>query len=106
MNLGQTEKTKGGRRRRKKKGRAIQALEYAAAWVGFAMVRLVPIRFLPFISKRIGHLFYRMIPRRRNVALENVRNAFPSESEEGVIEIVRESFSSFVLTVLEALKFE
>ena len=83
----------------------LQLLEYGAAASLFFMVRLIPFAFIRILSSFLGGLFFRLVPRRRKIALENVASAFPEESDKRQEQIARESFTSIILTFLEFTKF-
>lgn len=58
------------------------------------------------ISGVLGNLLYLLVPRRHNIAIENLRNAFNGEKNEKEIRgIARQSCKSFFLTFLEVIKF-
>lgn len=58
------------------------------------------------ISGFLGNLLYLLVPRRRNIAIKNLRNAFDSkENEKEIRNIARQSCKSFFLTFLEIIKF-
>ena len=87
------------------KSEMLQLLEYGAAASLFFMVRLIPFAFIRILSSFLGGLFFRLVPRRRKIALENVASAFPEESDKRQEQIARESFTSIILTFLEFTKF-
>jgi KDO2-lipid IV(A) lauroyltransferase len=58
-----------------------------------------------YISNFLGDLLYILVPKRRNIALDNLRNAFASENNDKQIKtIARHSCRSFFLTYLEIIK--
>jgi KDO2-lipid IV(A) lauroyltransferase len=55
----------------------------------------------------LGYLLYSLVPKRRTIALENLRQAFHNEKTEKEIEhIARQSCTSFFQTFLEIGKFQ
>ena len=94
------------RKQRRKKSKPIQVLEYLAVSILLLVARLVPRQAGPCISERLGGILYALLPRRRSIALENLRRAFPNEKDLDHRRIARRSFSSFVVTCFEALKFQ
>jgi len=93
-------------KRRRKKGRPIQVLEYLGVSVLLAFARLAPLKVGKLLSEHLGRVLYALLGRRRSIALENLRRAFPNEKDLDHRRIARRSFSSFVLTCFEALRFQ
>ncbi len=52
-----------------------------------------------------GEAFFWLVPRRRRIALMNLRIAFPEMDEKDRKKVARASCRSFVLTALESVKF-
>jgi KDO2-lipid IV(A) lauroyltransferase len=92
--------------RRRKKRKPVQALEYLGVSVLLALARLLPLKVGRLVSEHLGGVLYALLRRRRFIALENVSRAFPEDTSLNCSVIARRSFSSFVLTCFEALKFE
>jgi KDO2-lipid IV(A) lauroyltransferase len=81
-------------------------LEYGLAYSLILLVRFIPIRLVHLISLFLGNIFYLLVPKRRNIAIENLRNAFKGEkSEKEILKIARKSCVSFFTTFLEIIKF-
>lgn len=94
-------------KKKRKKGTFVKILEYAAACTIILLVRLIPFRGVNYVSSFLGYLLYTLLPRRRKIALENLRHAFHSKKTENEIEhIARQSFTSFFQTFLEIVKFQ
>lgn len=92
-------------RKKKAKGEALQLVEYGATALLLFLVRLIPLSLIRMLSRLLGWLFFRFVPRRRRIALENLTQAFQGEKAEELVSIARESFISVVLTFLESAKF-
>ncbi len=93
-------------RRRKKKGKFVQLLEYGSVSALVPIIRIVPLHAIHFLSSLFGNILYVVVPRRRTIAIENLRNALGSEkNEEEIRTLARKSWQSFCLTVLEIIKF-
>ena len=59
------------------------------------------------MSSCLGYLLYSLVPKRRTIALENLRHAFHGNKTEREIEhIARQSCASFFQTFLEIGKFQ
>ncbi|MBI5633635.1 MAG: lysophospholipid acyltransferase family protein [Nitrospirae bacterium] len=91
--------------KKKSSNEMIQLLEYGAAASLFFMVRLIPFAFIRILSNLLGRLFFRFVPRRRKIALDNLAHAFPDKKAEELARIARGSFTSIILTFLEFTKF-
>ncbi len=93
------------KKKRKKKGKFIKILEYAAVYQLILISRIAPLKIVRAISNLLGDLLYALGPRRRNIAIENLQNAFPGEkTEKELRKIARLSCRSFFLTFLETIK--
>jgi KDO2-lipid IV(A) lauroyltransferase len=107
MNQGVRESSKPQRRGRRRKGKILQLLEYGAISVLLPLARMVPLRVIHSLSTLLGHLLFLLLPERRKVAIENVRNALgEGSSEEEIARIARASCRSFFLTCFETVKFQ
>ncbi len=91
--------------KKKNKGQALQLVEYITASSLLFLVRLIPFPLMRLLGLVIGRLFYRFVPRRRRIALDNLMQAFPEYNRETAERIAQESFISFILTFLEFAKF-
>jgi KDO2-lipid IV(A) lauroyltransferase len=66
---------------------------------------MLPLGSLHVISGFLGDLLYLLVAKRRNIAINNLRNAFKGEkSEEEVVQIARQSCKSLFHTFLEIIK--
>ena len=92
-------------KKKKAKGVVLQLAEYGAAASLLFLVRLIPFSLIRLLSSLLGWLFFRFVPRRRSIALDNLTHAFPDKTKEELERIARESFISLVLTFLESAKF-
>jgi len=92
--------------KKKKKGPLIQIVEYLLVYGLLLLSRIIPLRGIHLISNFLGRLLFVLVKKRRNIAVENLRNAFAGEkSEEEIQAIAHESCTSFFLTFLEIGKF-
>lgn len=93
------------KKKRKKKGEFIEILEYVAVYLLILISRALPLKFVKIVSNFLGDLLYLLVPRRRNIAIENLRNVFrDKKTEKELREITRQSCRSFFLTFLEVIK--
>jgi Kdo2-lipid IVA lauroyltransferase/acyltransferase len=73
---------------------------------GFAsFVRLFPLNFIPKIGNSLARLCYPLLKSRKDVALRNLRNAFPEMDEFTREQIAFKSFQSVCMTFIELLWF-
>ncbi len=94
-------KKKGG-----KKSTFIKLLEYAGVYIIILTTRSVPIKVVKIFSNFLGNLLYFISSKRRNIAIENLENAFQGEKgEKEIKKIARDSCRSFFYTFLEIIKF-
>lgn len=80
-------------------------LEYVAVMAVWGLVRLLPRRAALALGAALGTLCYHLQGRRRALALENLRAAFPSRSEDECREILRSTFKHFGRHVIELFNF-
>jgi len=91
--------------RKKGKGKTLQIIEYVAFCSTVAMARALPVRALRVISGLLGYALYAAVPRRRKIALENIRTAFGEKmSERQIRQLARQSCKAFLLTAVEMIK--
>lgn len=80
-------------------------MEYGGIVFLTLFTRLVPLSIVHIISLFLGNLLYYLVPRRRTIALENLRHAFHAEkNEKEVRKIARRCCASFFYTFLEIIK--
>ncbi len=92
--------------RKPKKGKAVQLIEYGAVKTLLFLVRLTPLGVIRRLSRVLGTLFFRLVKKRRLIALNNLGAALGKERNEVELrDIARESFASFFLTYFEIAKF-
>jgi KDO2-lipid IV(A) lauroyltransferase len=98
---------KQSRKKRSKKGKAIQTLEFVAVYILLVLSRITPLKIIHYLSSLLGTLFYFLVSKRRRIAVDNLRHAYAGEKEEQEIRgIARMSCVSFFLTFLEITKFQ
>lgn len=89
----------------KKKSRQLQLLEYIGFRIAVAVARALPFGALRVISSLLGRIVYTAIPKRRNIALDNLRNAFGDRLTQGeIVKLARRSCTSFFLTAVEIIR--
>lgn len=94
-------------KKKRKKSQSTQIIEYLVAYIFILFVRAVPLKVGHFISGILGNLLYFLIPKRRNIAIKNLKNVFDgNKSDDEIKKIARQSCKSFFLTILEIIKFQ
>lgn len=94
-----------GKKKTKKKSKLVLILEYASVYLILLSARAVPLKVLHIISGILGNLLYLLVPRRRNIAINNLRNAFSgTKNEKEIRKLARRSCKSFFHTFLEIIK--
>jgi Kdo2-lipid IVA lauroyltransferase/acyltransferase len=89
----------------KKKGKALQVTEYVGFMAAVAIARALPFSVLNVLSDVLGGFLYAAIPRRRTIALENLRIAFGGDlPEKEIRELARRSCKAFFLTAIEMIR--
>ena len=82
-----------------------QILEYLGFSTLVFLVRLIPVKIVRVVSGLVGSLLYAVIPRRRKIALQNLRIAFgQTKSEKEIKKLARQSCKAFILTAVEMVK--
>lgn len=88
-----------------RKGDFIIKLEYFAVASLFAVCRALPLGALERLSGLLGALLWAFVPKRRQIALENIRHAFNGRcGETEVRSLARRSFKAFFMVPFEAVK--
>jgi KDO2-lipid IV(A) lauroyltransferase len=94
------------KKRKKKKSHFLKLLEYYSALAVISFARIIPFRGLRLIGNFLGDIIFFLIPRRRDIALDNLSHAFSEEkSPDEINMLARESCRSFIFTFLEIVKF-
>ena len=81
-------------------------LEYIAVVCVLALVRVLPRRASMLLGSGLGWLFRVLQRRRRQLALDNLRAAFPSRTEDECLGILRDTFKHFGRHIVELIKFD
>ena len=102
-----TQSPKKPKKKRSKKGKTLQVVEYIAVYTLLVFCRITPLKIIHLISSLLGNLFYLLVPRRRKIAVDNLKHAYAGEKDDKEIrKIARMSCISFFLTFLEGSKFQ
>jgi KDO2-lipid IV(A) lauroyltransferase len=88
----------------KKKSPLTKLLEYYAVYTIILFARAVPLRVVKGISNILGNLLFFLVPKRRNIAIDNLQQAFKEKNGQEINELARQSCRSFFLTFLEIIK--
>ncbi len=81
-------------------------MEYYAVLCAFTLCRILPLGVLEILSDFLGALLWTFIPRRRRIAVENVRHALNGRHEDlgEARAIARQSCKAFFMIPFEAVK--
>jgi len=89
----------------KRKSKTFQIVEYLAFYAAVAIARSLPAVALRVISALLGRLLYIAIPRRRDIALQNIKIAFgDTMSEKEMERLARQSCKAFFMTAVEMIR--
>lgn len=92
--------------RRKKKGEFAQRLEYCGVKIAIYIMRALPFGLIDATCQLLGKLLFVLLPKRRDIAIRNLRTAFSStKSEEELQALAKQSCQSLLLTAAEVMKF-
>jgi KDO2-lipid IV(A) lauroyltransferase len=81
-------------------------LEYGLVWLLLQVLERIPLGLGYRLSRGLGNLFYLAVRRRRALAIENVRLAFPHlGTAREIRKIARQSCASGIMSFMEAAKF-
>ncbi len=90
---------------KKGKSKTFQIVEYLAFHATVAVARSLPVRALRLISGLLGYMLYAAIPRRRKIALQNIKIVFGDKmSEKEIRRLARKSCKAFFLTAVEMIR--
>ena len=88
-----------------RKSKTLQILEYIGFYALVVLLRSLPVRSIRVVAGLLGSLLYSVIPRRRQIALQNIRIAFGAKmSEKEIKRLARQSCKAFILTGIEIVK--
>jgi len=94
LNMGKIRKTK-----------AYHIVEYLGFSITVAVLRLLPGMVLRAISGLLGTMLYTAIPRRREIALQNIKIALGGRmSEKEIRRLALQSCKAFLLTAIEIIR--
>lgn len=90
---------------KKKKGKAFFLLEYIGFRAAVVISRALPYGVLQWLCRVLGGVLYAAIPRRRDIAIKNIRIAFGDElTDAEVRKLALVSCQSFFLTAVEMMR--
>jgi len=81
-------------------------LEYAALLAVAPLIRLLPRGLALRLGRNVGKLSRWFLPERRNLALDNVRQAFPEWSPQQVTALVRQNFEQLGMSAIDSLRLD
>ncbi len=88
-----------------RKSKPYHILEYLGFIITVSIARSLPLRALRAICTVLGDLLYAVIPRRRQLALQNIKIAFgDAMTEKEIKRLARQSCKAFFLTAIEIIR--
>jgi len=88
-----------------KKLKVIQFLVFVAVRSVVSLAGFTPLKGGHWVSRILGALLYYGMPRRRRIALENLRCVYAAtKSEREIVAIARKSYASFIASLFESAK--
>lgn len=90
---------------KKGKSKVLQIVEYLGFHIAVTIARSLPVKVLRAICAFLGYALYTAMPRRREIALQNVKIAFGDKmSGKEIKELARRSCKGFFLTTVEIIR--
>jgi KDO2-lipid IV(A) lauroyltransferase len=84
----------------------IHWIEYVAAYCALYVVEAIPLKLGYLLARTGGVLIYYFVPRRRRIALDNLRHVFAGrKNERDIRKLARQSCCSFAASLFEICKF-
>ncbi len=80
-------------------------VEYFFFWLFRGALLLMPFPWIQRTGRFLGGAFYRVMPARRAITLDNLRHAFPGSTEAGLKTIAKGAFENFGIAMSEFLCF-
>jgi KDO2-lipid IV(A) lauroyltransferase len=91
---------------KKEKSKLVQIFEFVSVYLAFHLSALLPFRMGHFLSEILGSLCYFFVPRRRGIAVENLRAVFLThKTPQEIRTLARRSCYSFIASLFETAKF-
>lgn len=79
-------------------------LEYCGLRLLCALAALLSLRALLALGRGLGKFTFSVLRIRRNVALDNLRHAFPEESAAVILALARRNYENFAMMMMEYLR--
>lgn len=90
----------------KRKSNLVQVFEFLPFYLLFRCAEVLPLRSGHLASRVLGNLFYYLAPRRRKIAVENLRYVFQDQkSAREITALARRSCYSFIASLFDTAKF-
>jgi len=88
-----------------KRGKLLQLAEFVPVYTAFRLAQIFPLRLGHLMCHALGAALYYLVPRRRKVALDNLRKVYGREKTEREIKtLARRSCYSFIASLFETVK--
>ena len=86
--------------------RARYLSEFAGLFLARALIRALPMPISLWLSARVGDLTWLFMPKRRQIAIDNILQAHVADSHRDAAKIARASFHHFAAFAVEAILAE
>jgi len=80
-------------------------MTYGALSVLSSILKILSVRKLHILSQNIASILFNYIPKRKNIALKNLKIAFPDKSDEWINTTLKKCYSFFTYNFLQFLAF-
>jgi Kdo2-lipid IVA lauroyltransferase/acyltransferase len=80
-------------------------IEYLIFLLFRSVILMLPLKSAQNFGKTIGQVAFRVLTKRREITIENLKYAFPDKSDTDIIKIVRGVFQNLGISICEFLWF-
>jgi len=81
-------------------------IEFLFLHVFYFLFNLIPLKFLWTISKGLGILLWKAVKKYRNIAIDNLKKAFPEKNKDEIILLSRKVFVNLMYFFFEFIKIK
>jgi KDO2-lipid IV(A) lauroyltransferase len=93
------------RTKRSKRGKLLQLIEFVAAYTAFRLAQVFPLTAGHAMCRALGTALYYLVPKRRKIALDNLRHVYGrAKNEREIKTLAQQSCYSFVASLFETVK--
>lgn len=81
-------------------------IEFLFLHVFYFLFNLIPLKCLWFLSKGLGILLWKVVKKYKNIAIDNLKKAFPEKNEAEIILLSRKVFINLMYFFFEFIKIK